>query len=62
MVFVSNGMLVKYPLSVDEQNIEIECALLESEVNHATLRKPLSIPESIFEFWEQYYSKHPECV
>lgn len=55
---------VVYPLSVDEQNIEIESALLESEViNYATIRQPLSVSESLlYIFWEQYFAEHPECI
>lgn len=41
-----------YPLSVDEQNIELEIALAESEVNNAAIYKPKSFFESYV--WQLY--------
>ena len=55
---------VVYPMSVDEQNIALESALLESEViNYATIRQPLSFSESIlYQYWERFFAEHPECL
>ena len=54
---------IRHPLSVDEQNIELESAMIESEVYYATIRKPLSVSESIlYAMWESYFSEHIECL
>lgn len=59
MMIIRDGIV--HPMSVDEQNIALESALLESEVNYATIHQPLSFSESIlYAMWEQYYTQHTE--
>lgn len=47
-----------YPLTVDEQNIELETALVESEVNNATIYQSKSFFESYI--WQLYAECYAE--
>lgn len=52
---------VNHPLTNDEQNIELESLIIESEVQNAAIYQSLSFPKSIlFQWWESYYAEHPE--
>lgn len=52
-----------YPLTVDEQNIELEIALAESEVNNATIYKPKSFFEQyVWQLYAEHYSTNADAA
>lgn len=52
LFLLQNFSMNIYPLSVDEQNIELEIALIESEVNNAIICQSKSFFESYV--WQLY--------